>query len=86
MYYVYTLESKKDDNHYIGVTQNVELRIKQHNWGKVKSTSSRRPLKLIKIEKFKTKKEAIQREKYLKSYKGWKERLNLRRGFPIRDH
>ncbi len=73
-YYVYILRSLKDQRNYVGITQNVEIRLKQHNWGKVRSTKSRRPLKLIVLEKYSTKTEALKREKYLKSYKGWKDR------------
>jgi len=78
MFYLYVLKSQLDNNHYIGITKNIGFRIKQHNWGKVKSTKARRPLILLKSEKFLSKKEALKRERYLKSYKGWKERLSLK--------
>ena len=76
-YYLYILKSQKDNKQYVGITQDIDFRIKQHNWSKVKSTKTRRPLVLIHKEEFSTKKEALIREKYLKSYRGWKERLNF---------
>lgn len=78
MYYLYILKSQKDNKHYIGITHDIGKRLKQHNWGKVRSTKPRRPLVLIHQEKFLTKKDAIKREKYLKSYQGWKERLKFK--------
>jgi len=70
MYYVYILKSHKDDNFYIGQTNNIENRLYKHNNGFVKSTRYRRPLELIHVEQFKTHKEAINRELKIKSYKG----------------
>ena len=48
----------------------------EHNNGKVKSTSTRRPLKLICYEAYLTKEEAMHREKYLKGSDG---RKNIKR-------
>jgi putative endonuclease len=66
-YYVYALVSEKDKTIYIGISKNVEERIKQHNAGMTKSTKSKRPLKLFYKEKCATLKEARLREKYFKS-------------------
>ena len=68
MYYVYILKSLKDNNFYIGTTNNVQRRLKEHNSGKSKSTKSRIPFKLIYKEKYKTLSEARKREWYFKSY------------------
>ena len=46
MDYVYILISLKDNQRYIGSTNNLEQRFKRHNQGRVKSTTNRRPLKL----------------------------------------
>ena len=70
MYFVYVLRSVKDGRRYIGYTNNIEIRIKVHNEGKVVSTKNRMPLELIYYEEFEIKKEAMQREKFLKSGKG----------------
>jgi len=55
-YYLYVLKSQKDNNHYVGITRDIGFRVKQHNWGKVKSTKPRRPLILIHKEEFPSKK------------------------------
>ncbi len=70
MYYVYVLKSIKDGKRYIGFTDNLERRISEHNYGKVKSTKNRRPLALIYSEEYSTKKEAMSRERFFKTGKG----------------
>jgi len=67
MYYVYILKSLKDKKLYIGYTSNLKTRHKEHSEGGVKSTKDRRPLELIFYEAFKSKKDAQNREGYLKS-------------------
>lgn len=69
-YYVYILQSEKDNGYYIGITSNLKKRLFFHNQGLVKSTKYRRPLKIIHTEKFKSKPEALKREKFLKRQKG----------------
>ena len=59
MHYIYVLQSNKDDNLYIGCTQNVEKRLELHNRGMVKSTKARRPFALIYSEKIEDKHEAF---------------------------
>ena len=66
-YFVYVLKSKKDNKRYIGFTDSLERRISEHNSGLVKSTKNRRPLEQIYFEKFETKSEAMNREKYFKT-------------------
>lgn len=70
MYYTYVLESLKDKKKYTGYTKDLKLRLDQHNEGKVKSTSDRRPLKLIYYEACLNQQDATHREKYLKTYHG----------------
>ena len=67
MEFVYVLISLKDKQFYTGLTNNVEKRIRQHNIGSVRSTKARRPFLLIHSEAFATRKEAADREKFLKS-------------------
>ena len=50
MYYVYVLYSTKDRKKYTGYTKDLKLRLEMHEQGKVESTKSRRPLKLIYYE------------------------------------
>jgi putative endonuclease len=71
MFYVYVLHSASFDKIYIGYTQNLEQRLLSHNeLGKKGWTIKYRPWKLIHKEEFKTKAEAMNREKQLKSYRG----------------
>ena len=70
MFYTYILISEKDDKFYVGYTDNLKRRIKQHNDGDVESTKYRRPLKLIYYEVCLNQKDAIHREKYLKTTYG----------------
>jgi putative endonuclease len=55
---------------YVGFTRNLKLRFEQHNNGKVESTKDRIPFALIYYEACISKDDAIQREKYLKTYHG----------------
>lgn len=72
MFYVYILQSKKDDKFYIGLTNNVERRIAEHNAGEVLSTKGRRPFELIFYEAYLNEKDAVRREDYFKTSKGKK--------------
>ena len=69
-YYSYVLFSKKDFKFYYGFTENLKLRIEQHNKGQVESTKYRRPLELVYFEACLDKDGALRREKYFKSYYG----------------
>ena len=70
VYYVYVLQSKKDKKFYTGYTRNLKLRFEQHKKKKVPSTKERGTLKLIYFEGCLHEKDAIKREKYLKTYLG----------------
>lgn len=70
MFYVYILRSQKDNNLYTGYTKDLKKRFEQHNKGLIASTKERRPLELIYYEACLVQKDAIRREKYLKTYKG----------------
>jgi len=69
-YYVYILHSLKDRKFYIGSTNNLKRRVKEHNDGKNISTSKRLPLKLIYFEGHLSKEDAERRERYFKTDKG----------------
>lgn len=70
MYYVYVLQSEKDNKFYVGYTEKLERRLEMHNNGNVNSTKNRRPLKLIYYEACINQKDALNREKYLKTSYG----------------
>jgi putative endonuclease len=69
-YFVYVLQSAKDDQFYTGYTSNLDKRIKAHNDGMVQSTKHRRPFKLMYYEGCLSQKDALHREKYLKTSYG----------------
>ena len=70
MFYIYILQSLKDNKTYVGYTDDFKRRIKQHNLGYVKSTGHRIPFKLLFTEQFETSTEAKKRELYWKSGAG----------------
>ena len=67
MNYTYVLQSNIDYKLYIGWTNNLKLRILDHNRGKVAATKNRRPLKLVYYEACTSKENAIKRERYFKT-------------------
>jgi predicted GIY-YIG superfamily endonuclease len=69
MWHVYILKCK-DETYYTGCTGDLNERIKRHNNGEVKYTSSRLPIELVSYFSFSTKHKAYDFEKYLKSGSG----------------
>ncbi len=67
MFYVYVLKSSKTTSLYKGQTSNLEIRLKEHNNGKVKSTKAFIPWEIVYSETFPDKESAVSREKYFKS-------------------
>ncbi len=72
MFFVYIMESKMDHSLYIGSTGDLKDRMERHNRGASTYTKNRRPWVLKYTEEYKTKKEALKREEYLKSLKSKK--------------
>ncbi|KKQ77497.1 MAG: Excinuclease ABC C subunit domain protein [Parcubacteria group bacterium GW2011_GWC1_38_6] len=66
MFFVYILKSKKDDKLYIGCTNDLRKRIREHNLGLVRSTSPRKPFYLVYYEAYLSKQDAFRREHNLK--------------------
>ena len=66
MFYVYVLKSLKDDNIYLGSTDDLRRRLSDHNTGKVPSTKARRPFELRYYEAYAKESEARHREASLK--------------------
>ena len=84
MYYTYVIKNDKNKI-YIGHTDNLEKRIKRHN--KILPTKkssytfkNKGEWTYLYIEKFMTRKEAIIRERQLKSYQG---RLFIKRKYKL---
>lgn len=66
MFFVYILKSKKDKNLYIGYTNDLRKRFKEHNLGLVNSTKLRKPFYLVYYEAYLSQQDAVKREHNLK--------------------
>jgi putative endonuclease len=71
-YYVYILQSLKNNSLYVGYTSNLKKRLKEHNTGLSQATKPFRPWKLIFYEALLNRIDAKNREIYLKSGYGRK--------------
>ena len=77
MYYLYIIQSEKDNSFYVGSTSNLEERMERHNSGRSIYTKNRLPWKLVYKETFGTKGEAVRRELQIKKWKSRKMILSL---------
>ena len=66
MFFVYVLKSISENWYYVGLTNNLDRRLKQHNLKKVRSTIAHTPFKLVYSRSFNTRLKARDYEKYLK--------------------
>ena len=66
MFYVYILKSKIDGDLYIGYTGDLRKRFAEHNSGKNRSTKGRKPFELTYYEAYRSKADAMHRERALK--------------------
>jgi len=64
---VYAIKSEKDGRIYVGMSENIEKRLNEHNSGHTKSTKGFRPWSIIFSEICIDRKSAREREKYYKS-------------------
>ncbi len=72
-YYVYVLRGLKNNRLYTGSTQDVEKRFIEHQTGQSKATRHICPFKLLIVETYSTRSEAVRCEKELKTGKGREE-------------
>ena len=71
MKYVYILQCIDDPTrHYVGSTDDLRMRLKAHNSGKVSHTTKFKPWRLDTYLGFSDEGRAIAFEKYLKSHSG----------------
>ena len=71
MKYVYLLESiSRSDKRYIGITEDLNQRLKEHNAGKSPHTAKFKPWKIVVAIRFTDDRKAKMFEKYLKSGSG----------------
>jgi len=75
--FVYVLRSLQDGTFYVGATDNINERIKQHNRGESLSTKKKTPWELMRVEKYDSKTLALKRERFLKTGKGREALRNL---------
>ena len=66
MFYLYILKSTRDDNLYIGSTNDLRRRLSEHNNGLNRSTKARRPFELRYYEACACEHDARKREYNLK--------------------
>ena len=57
MYFVYVIKSRSRNYLYVGLTNNLERRLSEHNQGCNKTTKAYAPFKLVLVEKFVTRPE-----------------------------
>jgi putative endonuclease len=69
MYTLYILHSCLLDRYYVGYTNDIIRRLEEHNRIKGKFTDAGIPWALVYSESFASKKEAMHREKFIKSRK-----------------
>ena len=72
MYTLYILHSKNLDRYYVGYTNDLQRRLSEHNRIKGKYTDTGIPWVVVYTEAFDAKKDAMKREKYIKSTKSKK--------------
>jgi len=84
MFYTYVLESTRFDQIYVGSTDDLKNRLKEHNQGLSPSTKPYRPWTVIYYEACLNEGDARRREKYLKTTQG--RRLLYRRLKDYRYH
>jgi putative endonuclease len=70
MMYTYILQSKKDQRFYTGCTEDLRKRFNEHNNNKVVSSKGRGPFELIYYESCVNRRDAWDRERYLKTGMG----------------
>lgn len=86
MFWVYILLSKRDGRLYVGCTSDLQSRIQRHNSGYVQATKYRKPLVLIHSEEFSDKVAAFNRERFLKSLWGAREKKKILLQFLAENH
>ena len=70
MHFVYSLESEDGTHWYVGLTENVERRLAEHNDGRSIHTNKHRPWRLKSFTAFTDRMRAEAFEHYLKSHAG----------------
>ena len=72
MYALYVLYSPSIRRFYVGITSDLEKRLYYHNHGRSPYTKGKGPWRLVYSEDYRTKQQAIRREREIKSWKSSK--------------
>lgn len=67
MIFIYAIKSLSIEYIYVGMANNIERRMHEHNSGQNRSTKAYKPFVLVYTEQFESREEARKKEKYLKS-------------------
>ncbi len=84
-YTVYILHSRKDSRLYVGCTSDLAKRLKRHESGQVPATHFQLPIVLIYSESFESKADAFNRERFLKSLWGAREKKKILQEYIARE-
>jgi putative endonuclease len=76
MYMTYIIQSQVSHRYYTGSTEDLKNRLEEHNAGETKSTRKGIPWKIVHVEEFQTRAEAIKKEKLIKD-RGAKRYLDM---------
>ena len=71
-YFVYIIQSQKDESYYIGSTRDLDDRLQRHNKGRTKYTKVKGPWKLAFSEQHPDRSSAMKRELEIKRHKSRK--------------
>jgi len=69
MFLVYILQSEPTNRYYVGYTNDLDRRLTEHNRKKGKYTDGGIPWKMVYSETYLSKKEAMDRERFIKQQK-----------------
>ena len=64
--FVYLIQSKIDSSFYVGISENPQKRLIEHNSGKLKTTSRKKPYRLVFTKVYPDYSAARKHEKWLK--------------------
>ncbi|KKT01009.1 MAG: GIY-YIG catalytic domain protein [Candidatus Nomurabacteria bacterium GW2011_GWA2_43_15] len=70
MFFVYVLKSQSYKKSYVGHTDNLDRRLKEHNSGRNNFTRRYMPWNIVYTEKYDNIDDAVKREKFLKTTTG----------------
>ena len=78
MFHVDVIKSKKDSSIYVGYTEDLIRRMKEHNTGKSIYTKNKYPYEIVYYEAYKSKSDAKFRENNLKRFAQAYSKLKMR--------